>query len=84
MDDQRNPQSNSQQDAGASEPPEAEATPSRPNTMFDRDADREAAEFDEMRRFARRRAAIWGLAAGGIMSLILILCAVLLYLVGTR
>jgi hypothetical protein len=41
------------------------------------------AEQHEALRAVRRRAMIWGLAAGGVMSLILVLCAVLLYLLGT-
>lgn len=49
--------------------------------MFDRDDEQDAAE--EMKRFARKRAAIWGLAAGAIMSGILLVCALLLYLLGT-
>lgn len=73
MDDQRKPQSEPEQDA--------DATTARPKTMFDRDEEQAAA--DEMTRFARKRAAIWGLAAGGIMSIILIICAVLIYLLGT-
>ncbi len=34
-------------------------------------------------RAARRRAAIWGLATGGVMALIVALCLLLLYLVST-
>jgi hypothetical protein len=49
--------------------------------MFDVDDERETAE--EMTRLARKRAAIWGLAAGGVMSLIIVVCAVLIYLLGT-
>lgn len=74
MDEQRNPQDATEQ--------ESETPPARPKTMFDRDDEREAR--DDMVRFARKRAAIWGLAAGGIMSLILVVCAVLIYLLGTR
>lgn len=73
MDDQRNPQTATEQDAGV--------TAERPKTMFDRDDD--PAALEEMTRFGRKRAAIWGLAAGGVMSLILVVCAVLLYLLGT-
>ena len=73
MDDQGKPQAETEQDA--------EATETRPKTMFDATDEREA--VDEMTRFARKRAAIWGLAAGGIMSVILIICAVLIYLLGT-
>jgi hypothetical protein len=74
VDEQRNPQDATEQ--------ESEPAPARPKTMFDRDDEREAR--DEMVRFARRRAAIWGLAGGVVMSLILVLCAVLIYLLGTR
>ena len=75
MDDQRNPQTETDQEH------DAEPTATRPTTMFDRDE--EQAATDEMTRFARKRAAIWGLAAGGVMSLILVVCAVLIYLLGT-
>jgi hypothetical protein len=51
--------------------------------MFD-DADEDQVALAEMKRFERKRAAIWGLAAGGIMSLIIVICAVLIYLLGTR
>ncbi len=73
MDDQRNPQSPTEQDA--------DAPAARPKTMFDRDEDSTA--LNEITRFGRKRAAVWGLAAGGVMSLILVVCAVLLYLLGT-
>lgn len=73
MDEERNPRDAREQEREAAE---------RPTTMFGRDTEREA--IDEMTRFARKRAAIWGLAAGGVMSLILVICAVLLYLLGTR
>ena len=81
MDDQRNPQAETEQDVEPIDSTSAEATATRPKTMFDRDDDRES--IDEMTRYARKRAAIWGLAAGGVMSLILVVCAVLIYLLGT-
>jgi hypothetical protein len=82
VDDQRNPQSEPEQDAETAATTSAEATATRPTTMFDQDDDR--ASLDEMTRFARKRAAIWGLAAGGLMSVILIVCAGLIYLLGTN
>ena len=78
MDEQRNPPADAEQEIEA-----AETTPAPPKTMFDR-AEEDRAAMDEMTRFARKRAALWGLAAGGLMSLILIVCALLLYLLGTR
>ena len=81
MDDQRNPQAETEQDVEPIEATSDEATATRPKTMFDRDDDQ--ATIDEMTRDARKRAAIWGLAAGGVMSLILVICAVLIYLLGT-
>jgi hypothetical protein len=81
VDDQRNPQAESEQDVEAIDATSDEATTDRPRTMFDRDEDQ--ATLDEMTRLARKRAAIWGLAAGGVMSLILVVCAVLIYLLGT-
>jgi hypothetical protein len=81
VDDQRNPQPEPEQAVETTEATGAEATATRPATMFDNDDDREALE--EMTRFARKRAAIWGLAAGAVMSLILVVCAVLIYLLGT-
>ena len=62
-------------------PDDKAATPGQRPAMFDRT--READDHDELLRFARKRAAIWGLAGGGIMSLILIVCAGLIYLLGT-
>ena len=76
MDEQRNSQPELEQEA-------VEETTSPPKTMFDRDASEDAESFAEMQRFARKRAAIWGLAAGGVMSLIIVVCAVLIYLLGT-
>jgi hypothetical protein len=81
VDEERNPQVESEQEVEAADPASAEATATRTKTMFDRDDDQ--ATIDEMTRDARRRAAIWGLAAGGVMSLILVVCAVLIYLLGT-
>ncbi len=81
MDEERNPQVGSEQEAEPTDSANAGATAARPKTMFDRDEDQ--ATIDEMTRLARKRAAIWGLAAGGVMSLILVVCAVLIYLLGT-
>ncbi|HEX5165556.1 MAG TPA: hypothetical protein VFV93_09185 [Thermomicrobiales bacterium] len=78
MDEQRNPQHESDQEIDDT----SEAT-ARPKTMFDA-AEEDQLVLDEMKRFERKRAAIWGLAAGGIMSLIIVICAVLIYLLGTR
>lgn len=78
MDEQRN----SQPDDGQEPDATTETTTARPKTMFNRDD--EQATVDEMTRLARKRAAIWGLAAGGVMSLIIVVCAVLIYLLGTR
>ena len=81
MDEERNPQAGTEQDVETIDATSEEATAERARTMFDRDDDQAA--HDEMTRFARKRAAIWGLAAGGVMSLILVVCAVLIYLLGT-
>jgi hypothetical protein len=80
VDSQRNPQPETGQEAtGDTAVGDTEPAPRR--SMFDEAAEADA--LDEMTRFARKRAAIWGLAAGGVMSLILVVCAVLLYLLGT-
>jgi len=81
VDEERNPQTETDQAVEASESTSADASATRPKTMFDRDEDQ--ATLNEMTRDARKRAAIWGLAAGGVMSLILVICAVLIYLLGT-
>jgi hypothetical protein len=81
VDEERNRQDESEQEVEPADSASTEATATRPKTMFDRDEDR--AEIDAMTREARKRAAIWGLAAGGVMSLILVVCAVLIYLLGT-
>lgn len=81
MDEERNRQVESEQEVEPADLASAEETTARPKTMFDRDDDQ--ATIDEVTRFARKRAAIWGLAAGGVMSLILVVCAVLIYLLGT-
>ena len=78
MDEQRNPQADPDQETDAA----SDAT-ARPKTMFDAPDDDDQMALDEMKRFERKRAAIWGLAAGGIMSLIIVVCAVLIYLLGT-
>jgi hypothetical protein len=77
VDEQRNPQADPDQ-----ETPAASETTARPKTMFDA-AEEDQVALDEMKRFERKRAAIWGLAAGGVMSLIIVVCAVLIYLLGT-
>jgi hypothetical protein len=76
VDDQRNSQADHEQEPAET----SETATARPTTMFDVDDERETSE--EMTRLARKRAAIWGLAAGGVMSLIIVICAVLVYLLG--
>jgi hypothetical protein len=77
VDDQRNSQADHEQEPVETADPVTAPT----KTMFDRDDEREMTA--EMTRLARKRAAIWGLAAGGVMSLIIVICAVLVYLLGT-
>jgi hypothetical protein len=79
VDEQRNPQADPDQ-----EPTDTGETTARPKSMFGTADDDDQLALDEMKRFERKRAAIWGLAAGGIMSLIIVICAVLIYLLGTR
>jgi hypothetical protein len=79
VDEQRNPQADPDQ-----EPTDTGEATARPKSMFGTADDDDQLALDEMKRFERKRAAIWGLAAGGIMSLIIVICAVLIYLLGTR
>jgi hypothetical protein len=45
---------------------------------------REAAERDEIQRVNRRRIALLGLATGGVMALIVLVCILLLFLAVSR
>lgn len=67
---------------GGASPEQDNATPgetrSTPGTVFGPQSD----VWEEGRRAERRRAAMWGLATGGVMALIVALCVLLAYLAG--
>jgi len=75
VDEQRKSLDDAEQEQG--QPDESIA---RPSTMFD---ETDEATSAELARIARKKAAILGLAAGGVMSLIIVICAGLIYLLGT-